>query len=40
MGNNVKSEFDLYPEMKRWLKTYLNDKFKNKNYKIIVDDYH
>lgn len=40
MGNNVKSEFDLYPEMKRWLKTYLDDKFKDKNYKIIVNDYH
>ena len=30
MENNVKSEFDLYPAMCKWLKVHLEDKYKNK----------
>ena len=28
MENNVKSEFDLYPAMCKWLKVHLEDKYK------------
>ena len=34
MANNVKSEFELYPGMCKWLETYLKDKFKNKKRQI------
>jgi hypothetical protein len=37
--NNVKKEIELYPEMCKWLKTYLSDKYKNK-CKIEVVDCH
>lgn len=40
MENNVKSEFDLYPGMCRWMETYLNDKFRVKRCKVIVVDCH
>lgn len=40
MANNVKSEFDLYPGMCKWLSTYLNDKFKNKKCDVVVVDCH
>ena len=38
--NNVKREFDLYPEMCTWLKTYLEDKYKRKKCDIFVVDCH
>lgn len=38
--NNVKSEFDLYPGMCRWMETYLNEKFSGKRCKVIVVDCH
>lgn len=40
MANNIKSEFDLYPGMCKWLSTYLNDKFKNKKCDVVVVDCH
>jgi len=40
MVNNVKSEFDLYPGMSTWLKTYLTDKYKNNKCNTIVLDCH
>lgn len=40
MVNDVKSEFDLYPGMCKWLDTYLRDKFEKKNCEIIVTDCH
>ena len=40
MVNNVKSEFDLYPGMCRWMETYLNDKFSGKRCKVVVVDCH
>lgn len=40
MVNNVKSEFELYPGMSAWLKTYLSDKYKNKKCEIVVLDCH
>ena len=40
MVNNVKSEFELYPGMCRWLKTYLEDKYKNKKCNVVVIDCH
>lgn len=40
MANNVKSEFELYPGMCKWLETYLKDKFKNIKCEIIVEDCH
>ncbi|MEW6551896.1 MAG: hypothetical protein AB1389_07195 [Campylobacterota bacterium] len=40
MANNVKSEFDLYPGMCKWLETYLKDKYKNKKCDVIVLDCH
>ncbi len=40
MLNNVKSEFDLYPGMCEWLRTYLLDKFKKKECKVFVLDCH
>lgn len=40
MANNVKSEFDLYPGMCKWLETYLDDKYKNKKCDVIVLDCH
>ena len=40
MVNNVKSEFDLYPGMCRWMETYLNDKFSGKRCKVIAVDCH
>lgn len=38
--NNVKSEFELYPEMCKWLKIHLEDKYKNKRCEVIVLDCH
>lgn len=38
--NNVKSEFDLYPGMCKWLKTHLEDKYKNKRCDVVVLDCH
>lgn len=40
MANNVKSEFDLYPGMCKWLETYLEDKYKNKKCDVVVVDCH
>lgn len=40
MANNVKSEFDLYPGMCKWLKTHLEDKYKKKECDVIVLDCH
>lgn len=40
MAKNVKSEFDLYPGMCKWLEIYLSDKFKNKKCEVIVVDCH
>jgi len=40
MVNNVKSEFELYPGMCKWLEIHLNDKYKNKNCEVIVVDCH
>lgn len=40
MGNNVKSEFDLYPGMSKWLKTHLEDKYQNKKCNVLVVDCH
>lgn len=40
MANNVKSEFDLYPGMGKWLKTHLEEKYKNKMCKVLVVDCH
>jgi len=40
MANNVKSEFDLYPGMCKWLKIYLEDKYKNKKCDVVVVDCH
>lgn len=40
MTNNVKSEFDLYPGMCKWLKIHLEDKNKNKKCNVIVVDCH
>ena len=40
MANNVRSEFDLYPGMRRWLDTYLKEKFKNKKCEVFVLDCH
>lgn len=40
MVNNVKSEFDLYPQMEKWLDTYLKDKYKNRKCEIFVLDCH
>lgn len=40
MENNVRSEFDLYPGMCKWLEIYLKDKFKNKKCEVIVVDCH
>lgn len=40
MANNVKSEFDLYPGMCKWLKIYLEDKYKNKKCNVVVLDSH
>ncbi len=40
MANNVKKEVELYPSMCNWLKTYLEDKYKNRQCNIIVVDCH
>lgn len=40
MENNVKSEFDLYPAMCKWLKVHLEDKYKNKKSEVVVVDCH
>ncbi len=40
MANSIRSEFDLYPGMCKWLETYLQDKFKNKRCKVVVVDCH
>lgn len=40
MVNNVRSEFDLYPGMCKWLEIYLNDKYKNKKCDVVVVDCH
>ena len=40
MENNVKSEFELYPGMCKWLQTHLKDKYKNKKCDVIVIDCH
>lgn len=40
MANNVKSEFELYPGMCKWLSEYLLDKFRNKKCEVIVVDCH
>jgi len=40
MVNNIKSEFDLYPGMCKWLQAYLQDKYKNKKCSVIVTDCH
>lgn len=38
--SSVKREIELYDGMCRWLKNYLNDKYKNKRCNIIVVDCH
>jgi hypothetical protein len=40
MANNVKSEFELYPGMCKWLTTHLEDKYKNKKCNVVVTDCH
>ncbi len=40
MANNVKKEFELYPGMCQWLRTYLEDKFRNKKCEVVVVDCH
>ncbi|HFU3818818.1 TPA: hypothetical protein ACGO0J_000536 [Streptococcus suis] len=40
MANKVRSEFELYPGMVKWLDTYLREKFKNKRCEIFVLDCH
>ena len=40
MVNNVKSEFELYPGMCKWLKMHLEDKYKNKRCDVVVLDCH
>lgn len=40
MENNVKSEFDLYPAMCKWLRVHLKDKYKNKKSEVVVVDCH
>lgn len=40
MAKNVKSEFDLYPGMCKWLETHLEDKYKNKRCDVLVVDCH
>ncbi len=37
-NRNVKSEFELYEPMRKWLNDYLTDKYKN--YEIITVDAH
>lgn len=38
--SNVKYEYELYSAMCKWLEIYLNDKYKGKQYEIIVVDCH
>lgn len=38
--SNVKKESELYLPMSRWLTTYLTDKYKRQNCKIVVEDSH
>lgn len=38
--NNVKFEIELYEGMCEWLKSYLNDKYKNRKCRIEVVDCH
>lgn len=40
MENNVKKEVELYLGMCAWLNTYLHDKFKGQDCRIIVIDCH
>lgn len=40
MVSNVKREVELYAEMCSWLQTYLKEKHKNKNCKIVAIDCH
>lgn len=40
MENNVKKEVELYEGMCLWLDSYLNDKLRGKNCKIITVDCH
>lgn len=38
--SNVKYEYELYPDMCKWLETYLKDKYKRKAKEIVVLDCH
>lgn len=38
MANNVKYEYELYEPMRKWLQTYLGEKYKTS--KIITVDSH
>lgn len=40
MADNVKREVELYEEMRSWLQTYLEDKYKGKKCKIVTVDCH
>lgn len=40
MVNNVSKEVELYAEMRNWLQTYLEDKYKLKSCCIVVVDCH
>lgn len=37
MRSNTMREFDLYPPMQQWLKSYLEDKYKSADEIIVVD---
>ena len=38
--NKVKREIDLYPDMCKWLDSYLNDKYRNEACSVFVVDCH
>ena len=38
--NKVKREIDLYPDMCKWLESYLKDKFRNEACSVFVVDCH
>lgn len=38
--NNVRKESDLYEPMRQWLATYLSDKFRHHECRIVVEDSH
>ncbi|WP_237036807.1 hypothetical protein [Mediannikoviicoccus vaginalis] len=40
LNKNVKFEIELYKPMCKWLGVYLNDKYKNKDCTIIIEDSH